>query len=164
MAGSSNSCMHSAILGRGELLRRAVGRPLGKGAQDQSKTCSTLPRLSGHGAIALWRVRERERERERVSAYCDGSGSRRRPRGVDSSAERKPDAVSNEANFGVGGDGRRLWSTVFPEGGGTCDRWGEFIWRSEKYAGRLARLRLFLVFDVTVDLSFSGSRDKIGNS
>lgn len=110
--------------------------------------------------MVFWRVRERERE----SGYCNGSGSRRRPRGVDSRVERKPDAVSNEANFGVGGDGRGLWLTVLPDEGRTCDRCGELIWRSEKYAGRLARLRLLLVLDVTVDLSFSSSRAEMGNS
>jgi hypothetical protein len=65
-----------------------------------------------------------------------------------------PEIASNEANFGVGGEARLVVFPELVERGGEL-RWGELTCRREKYAGRLARLRLFLYLEVTVSLSCS---------
>jgi len=56
------------------------------------------------------------------------------------------------ASFGVGGEAREPAETEMGD-----ERCGELIWRREKYAGRLARLREYFDFWETVEPSCSRS-------
>lgn len=97
--------------------------------------------------------RERDRDRERW-LLPEAPASLRRPRGVackvagvpdtdmkDLTLEARVTGLPAKASFGVGGDAR---DPVDVGTGG--ERCGELIWRREKYAGRLARLRERFVF------------------
>jgi len=134
----------------GELFLRAVARPLA-GARDVSKASSTLCRSSACCAFAC--VGPGDRERDLCTSLAIPPSSRR-PRGVACMTAYECGRPARDS-FGV--DGERC-GAVFPEEEDKVDV-REFadpvIWRREKHAGRLARLRVRFVFAVIVEpLSF----------